>query len=167
MLTGAILGAIGGIIGIIIVIISKQQKTGRLMKSIAGLPAEYAGLFNYASPNRYQKSLKIYDSIGLLYLIGNTVYYKTSTAGDPVSFNLSECRIQMEPDWRRLKWFSITTPRGEKYYFDSYTMGAFSNDSSETTKAFNLFQSKVSASSTGRGRSATFEYLIYIVKECT
>jgi hypothetical protein len=117
MLTGAILGAIGGVIGIIIVIISKQQKTANLMKSIAGLPVEYSGFFYYASANRYQKSLKIYDSTGLLYLIGNTVYYKTSTTGNPVAFNLSQCQIQMEPDWRRLKWFSITTPCRRKILF--------------------------------------------------
>ena len=126
MLTGALFGAIGAIIGIIIVIIMRNQKTTNLIKSVTDPGVEYSGFFYCASANRYQKSLKVYDSTGLLYLIGNAVYYKTSPAGYPVAFNLSECKIQMEPDWRRLKWFSITTPAGEKYYFDSYKMGAFS-----------------------------------------
>ena len=150
MLTGAIFGAIGAVIGIIIVMISRQQKTANLMKSIAGLQAEYAGFFYCAFANRYQRSLKVYDLTGLLYLIGNTVYYKTSSAGNPMTFNLSDCNLQLEPDWRRLKWFSITTPAGEKYYFDSYKMGAFSTDSNETIKAFNLFKSKTLAPVVGR-----------------
>lgn len=147
MLTGALFGAIGAIIGIIIVMAMKSQKTNSLRKSVATLPVEYSGFFYYASPNRFQKSFKIFDSTGLLYLIGNTVYYKTSTVGNPVAFNLLECKVQQEPDWRRLKWFSITTPSGQKYYFDSYKMGAFSNNSDETIKAVNLFQSRTSAHS--------------------
>ncbi|MBK5272611.1 MAG: hypothetical protein JJE22_16535, partial [Bacteroidia bacterium] len=114
-------------------------------KSIAGLAVEYSGFFYYASPGRFQKAFKVYDSTGLLYLIGNTVYYKTTSVGNPVVFNLSVCTIQLEPDWRRLKWFSFTTPTGEKHYFDSFKMGAFSNDSNETIKAFNLFKSKTTA----------------------
>ncbi|MBK5272172.1 MAG: hypothetical protein JJE22_14275, partial [Bacteroidia bacterium] len=77
MLTGALLGAIGAVIGIIIVIAMKNQKTVSLRKSIAGLAVEYSGFFYYASPGRFQKAFKVYDSTGLLYLIGNTVYYKT------------------------------------------------------------------------------------------
>lgn len=149
MLVGAICGAIGAIIGLIIVFLAKQQKTSNLEKSIAGQPVEYSGFFYYASPNRYQKGFKVYDSTGLLYLIGNTVYYKTSTTSNPIAFNLSECRIQQEPDWRRLKWFSITTPAGVKYYFDSFKMGAFTNDSNETLKALSLFQSRASAPAGG------------------
>jgi len=150
MLEGAIFGAIGGVIGIIIVMVMKSQKTSSLRNSVAGLAVEYSGFFYYASPGRYQKSFRIYDSTGLLYLIGNTVYYKTASSGNPIAFDLSVCKIQMEPDWRRLKWFSITTPAGEKYYFDSYTMGAFSNNSEETIKAFNLFKSKTNAPAIGR-----------------
>jgi hypothetical protein len=150
MLTGALFGAIGATIGIIIVIIMKKQKTTKLIKSVIDPGIEYSGFFYCASANRYQKSVKIYDSTGLLYLIGNTVYYKTGSATNPAAFNLSECKLQLEPDWRRLKWFSITTPEGEKYYFDSYKMGAFSNDSNETIKAFDLFKSKTSAPAVGR-----------------
>jgi hypothetical protein len=149
MLQGALFGAIGGIIGIIIVFFLKKQKTANLKNSVAGLAVEYSGFFYYASPNRFQKALRVYDSTGLLYLIGNTVFYKTGTTANPIAFNLSTCFIQMEPDWRNLKWFSITTPGGEKYYFDSFKMGAFSNDSNETLNAYTIFKSKTYASPVG------------------
>jgi len=150
MLEGALYGAIGGVIGIIIVLIMKKQKTTSLMRSVKDQGVEYSGFFYYASPTRFQRSFKIYDSTGLLYLIGNTVYYKTSTMGSPIAFNLLECKVQLEPDWRRLKWFSITNAAGQKYYFDSYKMGALSNNSDETMRAFNLFKSKTSGHTEGR-----------------
>ena len=147
MLQGALFGAIGAIIGIIIVLAAKKNKYNKLMSSLTELGIEYSALFYYASPGRFQKSLKIYDSYGILYLIGNTVYYKTKVGGTPLAFNLKECTIQQEADWRKLKWFSITTPAGQKYYFDSFKTGAFSNNSDETLKAFSLFRSKITGSS--------------------
>ena len=144
MLTGAIFGAIGAIIGIIIVFISRQQKYTKLTTSIKEPGVEYSAPFYYASSSRYQKALKVYDSYGILYIIGRTVYYKTSASATPWAFNLTECRVQEEADWRKLKWFSITAPTGEKYYFDSYKMGTFANNSSETLKALALLKSKIS-----------------------
>jgi hypothetical protein len=149
MLEGALYGAIGAIIGIIIVLILRSQKTSGLKKSIANLGAEYSGFFYYASPGRYQKAMKVYDSTGLLYLVGSTAYYKTSVSANPIAFNLAECAVQLEPDWRKLKWFSITTPSGVKYYFDSFKMGAFSNNSDETLRAFNIIKSKIPAYAQG------------------
>lgn len=143
MLTGALFGAIGAVIGIIIVLIARSQKFNSLKASLKEPGVEYSALFYYASPERYQKSLKVYDSVGILYLVGRTVYYKSKTSATPWVFNLSECRVQQEADWRKLKWFSITAPNGQKYYFDSYKMGAFSNDSSETLRALSLIQSKM------------------------
>ncbi|HYM95097.1 MAG TPA: hypothetical protein VET23_13210 [Chitinophagaceae bacterium] len=143
MLEGALLGAIGGIIGIIIVFFMRSQRYNNLMKGITDPGVQYSALFYYASPNRYQKSFKFYDSYGILYLIGNTVYYKTSTTGTPIAFNLAECRVQQEPDWRKLKWLSISTPAGEKYYFVSFKQGAFVNNSDETLKALSIFRSKI------------------------
>ncbi len=144
MLVGAICGAIGAIIGIIIVFISRQQKYTKLTTSIMEPGVEYSAPFYYASASRYQKALKVYDSYGILYLIGRTVYYKTNASATPWAFNLAECRVQEEADWRKLKWFSITTPTGEKYYFDSYKMEAFANDSNETLRALALIRSKIS-----------------------
>jgi hypothetical protein len=149
MLEGALFGAIGGIIGIVIVLIVKNQRTSTLKKSIDNLGAEYSGFFYYASPKRFQNALKVYDSTGLLYLIGNTVYYKTSVNANPIAFNLAECKLQLEPDWRRLKWFSITNPLGVKYYFDSFKIGAFTNNSDETLRAFNIFNSKITGYTQG------------------
>ena len=145
MLEGALFGVIGGIIGVIIVFIARKQKSNNLMASIKEPGVEYSAPFYYASSTRYQKAIKVYDSYGILYLIGRTVYYKSSAAATPWAFNLEECRVQQEADWRKLKWFSITTPTGEKYYFDSYKMGAFANDSSETLRALALIRSKMSA----------------------
>ena len=145
MLEGALFGAIGGVIGIIIVLVARKNKYNKLMASLTEPGIEYSALFYYASPGRYQKSLKIYDSSGILYIIGNTVYYKTSVNVSPITFNLRECTVQQESDWRRLKWFSITTPAGQKYYFDSFKTGAFVNNSDETLKALAIIRSKTSA----------------------
>ena len=86
--------------------------------------------------------MKFYDSMGILYIIGNMLCYKTGENTAPTVFNLNECSIQMEKDWRMLKWFSITNPSGEKYYFDSHTMGAFKNNSSETVRGFEAISKK-------------------------
>jgi hypothetical protein len=145
MLVGAICGAIGAIIGIIFVLISKNQKYSKLLASIKDTGAQYSAPFYYASSSRYQKALKVYDSYGILYITDKTVFYKANATATPWAFNMGECRIQEEPDWRKLKWFSITTPNGEKYYFDSYKMGAFANDSNETLRALALIRSKMSA----------------------
>ena len=137
-------GIIGGVIGVIIVVFmffSKEQKFNKILRTITE-PVEYAALYHYASFKRYKNSFKFFDSYGVLYLSGNTAYYKTSETGTPVAFNLKECTVQQEPDWRMLKWFSITTPAGEKYYFDSHKMGAFKNNSDETLKGLAALQAK-------------------------
>ena len=140
-------GIIGGVIGVIIVVFmffSKEQKFNKILRTITE-PVEYAALYHYASYKRYKNSFKFFDSYGVLYLSGNTAYYKTSETGTPVAFNLKECTVQHEPDWRMLKWFSITTPAGEKYYFDSHKMGAFKNNSDETLKGLAALQAKKTA----------------------
>lgn len=131
MLTGAI---IGGIIGLLVVVFNffiKEQRFNKVLSSITD-PMEYTALYHYASSKRYKKSFKFFDSYGVLYLVGKTLYYKTSPTGTPVTFDLSACTVQAEDEWRWLKWFSITTPSGEKHYFDSHKMGAFKNNSDET-----------------------------------
>ena len=70
------------------------------------------------------------------------VYYKTSESGVPVAFNLDECSVQQEADWRMLKWFSITTPPGEKFYFNSNKMGIIKNNSEETLKGLAAIKAK-------------------------
>ena len=140
-------GIIGGVIGMIIVVFmffSKEQKFNKILRTITE-PVEYAALYHYASFKRYKNSFKFFDSYGVLYLSGNTAYYKTSETGTPVAFNLKECTVQQEPDWRMLKWFSITTPAGEKYYFDSHKMGAFKNNSDETLKGLAALKAKQTA----------------------
>ena len=111
------------------------------MKSITQ-PVEYSALYHYASFKRYKQSIKFFDSYGVLYLIGNTVYYKTTPEATPMDFNLNECDVQSEEDWRMLKWFSIIRPSGEKFYFNSQKMGLFKNNSEETLKGLAVLQAK-------------------------
>lgn len=140
MLEGAI---IGGVVGLITVLFIYWQKGNRFKKLVATVPnAEYAALYHYASYKRYKKSAKYFDSYGLLYIIGNTLYYKASEKDSPLTFDLTQCTAQQEPNWRMLKWFSITTPVGEKHYFDSHKMGAFVNNSDETLKGLAFIQAK-------------------------
>ena len=136
---------IGGVIGLLVALITasvKDQKFKSIMKNITNPVPEYAALYHYASQKRYKNSFKFFDSFGALYLIGKTVYYKAGINDNPMTFNLDECTVQQEPDWRWLKWFSITTPSGEKFYFDSNKMGGFKNNSDETLKGLAVLQAK-------------------------
>lgn len=142
MLTGAIIGAIAGLLVVVFTYFIKEQRFNKVLKSIVEPGMEYVALYHYASSNRYKKMYKFYDSYGVLYLVGKILYYKTSETGTPLSFNLNECRVQLEDDWRWLKWFSITTPAGEKYYFNSNKMGALKSNSDETLKGLAVIKAK-------------------------
>ena len=141
IITGAIIGAIIGLLVVVFNFFAKEQRFNKVLRSIKE-PLEYAALYHYASFNRYKNSFKFFDSYGVLYVIGNMAYYKTSETASPLSFNLDECSVQAEPDWRMLKWFSIITPPGEKFYFNSHKMGAFKNNSDETLKGLAVLKGK-------------------------
>lgn len=142
ILTGAIIGAIVGLLVVVFNFFAKEQRFNKVLRSIKD-PVEYAALYHYASFKRYKNSFKFYDSYGVLYVVGKMVYYKTGENAPPAfSFNLDECTVQQEADWRLLKWFSISTAVGEKYYFDSHKMGAFKNNSDETLKGLAVLQAK-------------------------
>ena len=141
---GAIIGGIIGLIVVVLMFFAKEQRFNRVLRSIKE-PVEYAALYHYASFKRYKISMKFFDSYGVLYLIGKMLYYKVSEAGTPVSFNLDECTVQQEPDWRMLKWFSVTTPAGEKFYFNSQKMGFWKNNSEETLKGLAVIKTKQSS----------------------
>lgn len=141
MITGAIIGGIAGVIVVVFTFFAKEQRFNKVLRSIKE-PLEYAALYHYASFKRYKNSFKFFDSYGVLYLVGKMVYYKVSETAAPISFNLDECTVQQEPDWRMLKWFSITTPAGEKYYFSSQKMGMLKNNSEETLKGLAALKAK-------------------------
>ena len=145
MLTGAIIGAIIGLLVVVFSFFAKEQRFNKVLRSITDPGLEYTALYHYASSKRYKNSFKFFDSYGVLYLVGKTVYYKTSETGTPLAFNLAECTVQQEGDWKWLKWFSITTPAGEKYYFNSNKMGAFKNNSDETLKGFAAIKAKMTS----------------------
>lgn len=139
--TGAI---IGGVIGLLVYFLNfffKDQRFNKVLSSIKD-PMDYVALYHYASFKRYKNSFKFFDSYGVLYVSGNKAYYKTSATASPLEFNLPECTVQAEPDWRLLKWFSIQTPAGEKFYFNSHKMGAFKNNSDETLKGLEALKGK-------------------------
>lgn len=141
-------GIIGGIIGLLIVVFNfffKEQRFNKVLKSISEPAMEYAALYHYASFKRYKNSFKFFDSFGVLYLVGKTVYYKTSETSTPLAFDLNECSVQQEPDWRLLKWFSITTPPGEKFYFNSHKMGVLKSNSEETLKGLTVIKAKMAS----------------------
>lgn len=142
MLTGAIIGAIVGLLVVVFTFFMKEQRFNKVLKSIADPNISYAALYHYASANKYKKGFKYFDSYGVLYISGKTLYYKTTATATPISFNLDECTVQQEPDWRLLKWFSVATPDGVKHYFNSNKMGAFKNNSDETLKGLQAIQSK-------------------------
>ena len=144
ILEGAAIGAVIGVVVVVVTYSAKTQKYAKLVKTISE-PLEYSGLYHYASFKRYKNSMKFFDSYGILYLTGKTVCYKSSASAAPIAFDMAVCSVQQEPDWRWLKWFSITTPAGEKYYFDSHKMGFLRNDSSETLKGFAAIKAKMVA----------------------
>lgn len=138
---GGIVGGIIGLLTVVIIFFMKEQRYNKLLRSVHG-PLDYSGLYHYASFKRYKKGTKFYDSYGLLYVSGPMLYYKTKEGVPPLEFNLHESTVQMEPDWRWLKWFSVTTPAGEKHYFDSHKMGVFKNNSDETLRGYEVIKSK-------------------------
>jgi hypothetical protein len=139
ILTGAIIGAIVGLFTVIAIFQIKEGRYAKILKSIKE-PLDYKGLYHYASFKRYRNGTKFFDSYGALYIVGHMLYYKTTEASPPLVFDLRECTVQQEADWRWLKWFSITTPAGEKFYFDSHKMGAFKNNSDETLRGLEAIQ---------------------------
>ena len=142
--TGAIIGGVVGLVTVVVIYFSKDQKFNKILRSIKE-PVEYAAPYHYASFKRYKNSFKFFDSFGVLYLVGKTLYYKTSVTSIPFAFNLEDCSAQEEPNWRMLKWFSITTPAGEKFYFNSQKMGLFKNNSEETLKGLAIIKAKITS----------------------
>jgi hypothetical protein len=138
---GAVIGAVVGVGVVVATTAAKTQKYKKMIKTVTG-PVEYSAMYHYASYKRYNNGFKYFDSYGALYVIGDMVYYKANETDAPLSFNMKECSVQMEKDWRWLKWFSIITPAGEKHYFNSSKMGAFKNNSDETLKGFEIIKSK-------------------------
>lgn len=144
ILEGAIIGAVVGLVVVIVQTSAKESRYKSVMKSVTGA-VEYSAMYHYASFKRYNNGFKYFDSYGALYVIGDIVYYKANTNDTPTAFNMKECSIQMEKDWRWLKWFSISTPAGEKHYFNSSKMGALKNNSDETVKGYEFIKTKTSA----------------------
>lgn len=133
IVTGAIIGGVVGLVAVVVIFAAKDGRFKKLMQSVKE-PVEYAALYHYASFKRFKNSLKFFDSYGALYLVGKTIYYKIKPDEAPISFDLNVCSVQQEPDWRMLKWFSITTPAGEKHFFNSHKMGVLKSNSEETLK---------------------------------
>jgi hypothetical protein len=142
ILEGAIIGSVVGVITIFATHRTKKRQYERIRKSITEPNVEYIGMFHMASNKRYKKSIKFFDSFGALYLVDHMLYYKSAPDKPPISFDLKECSLQWEENWKMLKWFSVMTVVGEKFYFNSHKMGAFKSNSDETERAFDLLNAK-------------------------
>ncbi len=142
ILIGVIAGAVGGIVGTLLIYRNKEQRYNNVLKSITDPGLEYSGLYHYSSSKRFRKATKFFDSYGMLYIIGKTVYYKPKPNDTPLAFDMNVCSVQQEPDWRMVKWFSITTPAGEKFYFNSHKLGFLKNNSDETLKGLAAVKAK-------------------------
>jgi hypothetical protein len=136
MLQGAIIGGIMGLLIYFFIYNAKDRKYQRIFNGLSKGDLKYAGLYHYASAKRFRNGFKFFDSYGALYLKGNTLFYKDDERKDPLSFDMNLCTVKEEPDWRMMKWFSVTTPVGEKYFFNSHKMGMLKANSDETVKGF-------------------------------
>ncbi len=148
ILEGAVIGAVVGLVTVFVVHYTKRQRYERIRQSITDTNVKYAGIFHMASYNRYKKKWKFYDSYGALYLSGDTLYYKSAPDAPPLTFNLKKCTVQKEPDWKMLKWFSVTTVVGEKFYFNTHKLGAFVNNSDETDRVLELLKTRATGGAT-------------------
>lgn len=139
MLGGAI---IGGIIGLVMVFVMANMRATRFKSIMATVtqPVNFQMEAFMAKPERYKKSWKIYDSYGAFYVAGNKAYYQAGKDETPIEFDLSRYTVVREADWRKLKWFSVSSPVGEKYYFTSYKMGMFVNNSDEVLRALQFIE---------------------------
>ncbi len=141
---GALVGGTVALVGMAIVYTSREQRFAKIIRSVTE-PTSYAALYYYASFKRFRNSFKFFDSFGALYLSGDTLSFKTTEGGQPFVFNLKDCTVQDEGNWRMLKWFSVTTPAGEKFYFNSHKLGFLKNNSEETVKGLAAIQAQKAA----------------------
>jgi hypothetical protein len=143
MLSGALIGMF---VALAFLLIVNQKKKSNYEAIIGSLKqkTDYSANVCYANNNRYKKAMKIYDSMGALYLIGDTVYYQEGKDKQATEFNLKEYTVSAESDWRGLKWFSLTSKIGEKSYFTSYKLGTIVNDSTEVLRILQVLKNKKS-----------------------
>lgn len=136
MLGGAILGAIIGLIVVVVMNSMRQSAFKKIKDALAHERIDYIVPAYHASASRFNKSMKIYDSYGAIYIKGNKAYYQSNTSSMPMEFDIPQSDIVLEPKWRKLNWLSIASVVGNKEYFTSYKMGGFQNDSSATLEVF-------------------------------
>jgi hypothetical protein len=140
MLGGAILGALIGLVVVIIMNGMRQSAFKKIKNALANERIDYIIPAYHASASRFKKSMKIYDSYGAMYIKGNKVYYQSNSNSLPIEFDIQQSDIVLEPKWRKLNWLSIASVVGNKEYFTSYKMGGFANDSSATIEAYEILK---------------------------
>lgn len=140
MLGGAILGALIGLVVVVIMNGMRQSAFKKIKNALANERIDYIIPAYHASASRFKKSMKIYDSYGAMYIKGNKVYYQSNSNSLPIEFDIQQSDIVLEPKWRKLNWLSIASVVGNKEYFTSYKMGGFANDSSATIEAYEILK---------------------------
>lgn len=136
MLGGAIIGALIGLIVVIVMNSMRQSAFKKIKDRLVNERIDYIVPAYHASASRFKKSMKIYDSYGALYIKGNKAFYQSNNSSMPLEFDINQSEIELEPKWRKLNWLSIASVVGNKEYFTSYKIGGFQNDSSATLEAY-------------------------------
>ena len=95
---------------------------------------DFAAYFHCASESTFtKKGLKFFDSNGAGTLNGTTFSYTPKQKGkEGLTVDLKEAQLTMAPEKRKMKWVEIKTG-GEKFYFTSFSQGAFSVDTKDMT----------------------------------
>ncbi len=132
MIQGAILGLI---IAIVMIFIKKSQEKKALAKisneNVIDQP-DFVAFFHLASEATFnKKGLKFFDSNGALSLNGKNLNYQPQQKNQPsISIDLSSAKLSLAPEKRKMKWLEIDVD-GQKYYFTTFSQGAFSMDKSK------------------------------------
>ncbi len=143
MMSGALIGMFVAVITLLFVSQKKKSNYDAIIKSL-NKKTDYSASVCYTNSSRYKKLMKIYDSMGALYLIDDTVYYQEGKDKQARAFNLKDYAVSAESDWRGLKWFSLTSEQGEKNYFTSYKLGTIVNDSTEVLRIVQVLKNRKS-----------------------
>lgn len=128
----------GALIGLIIAIISIYLKKLRDKKALEQLTnnnlidtPEYAAYFHYANEKTYlSKGFKFFNSNGVLYITGKTIFYKPQKGNETLDFDIDTCKISLAAEKKNMKWVCIEK-NGTKHYFTSFSQSFFKLDKTE------------------------------------
>jgi hypothetical protein len=132
MIEGAVIGLI---VAIIMIFVKKNQEKKAISKvlndDVIDQP-DFVAFFHFASEATFlKKGFKFFDSNGVLTLHGHNLIYRPNQKGKPViNVDIKTAQLRLAPEKRKMKWLEIND-NGNKYYFTTFSPGAFSVDKSK------------------------------------